>query len=177
MVKDFNWYQELYLFIAFLVLHILGHSMVKRYCFYIWEDSFTYCSIICFPTEDFGINTSFVWVADIFIAIIPQFGMVVIFKLLPFFSLGETMSCRNKTNICNMGIIFCMSLLLNERWSLSLFFWGGGELYPWHVEVPRPGVEPASQQQPKPLQWQCWILNALHHKETPKIVSFWSNLF
>ena len=32
--------------------------------------------------------------------------------------------------------------------SLSLFFW----LHLWHVEVPRPGIEPAPQQQPQLLQ-------------------------
>ena len=30
-----------------------------------------------------------------------------------------------------------------------------------HVQAPRPGIEPASQQWPEPLQWQCWILNPL----------------
>ena len=29
------------------------------------------------------------------------------------------------------------------------------------------GIKPAPQQQPKPLQWQCWILNPLCHKRTP----------
>ena len=33
--------------------------------------------------------------------------------------------------------------------------------------VPRPGTEPTSQQQPKLLQWQQWILNPLYHKRTP----------
>ena len=39
--------------------------------------------------------------------------------------------------------------------------------HPWHVEVPRPGIEPP-QQQPQLLQWQCWILNPLHHRELLK---------
>ena len=32
---------------------------------------------------------------------------------------------------------------------------------PWHVEFPRSGIEPAPQRWPKPLQWQCHILNPL----------------
>ena len=33
---------------------------------------------------------------------------------------------------------------------------------PWHVEVPRPRIKPVPQKPPKPLQWQCQILNPLH---------------
>ena len=44
--------------------------------------------------------------------------------------------------------------------NLSLFFsfW----LHQWHVNVPRPGIEP------KPQQWQCWIFNWLSYQGTPK---------
>ena len=31
------------------------------------------------------------------------------------------------------------------------FFW----LCPWHVEIPRPGTEPAPQQRPELLRWHC----------------------
>ena len=48
------------------------------------------------------------------------------------------------------------------------FFW----LYLWLVEVPGPGIEPMPQQQPKPLQWQCCILNLLCHKRPPLYVFF-----
>ena len=34
-------------------------------------------------------------------------------------------------------------------------FW----LHPWLVETLGPGIEPASQQWPEPLQWQCWIFS------------------
>ena len=44
--------------------------------------------------------------------------------------------------------------------------------YPRHVEVLGPGFKLTPQQRPKPLQWQCWILNSLHHKGTPKIYYF-----
>ena len=44
---------------------------------------------------------------------------------------------------------------------LFIYFW----LHPRHVEVPEPERKPASQQQPKLLQWQCQILNLLHHRE------------
>ena len=37
----------------------------------------------------------------------------------------------------------------------------------WHVEVAGAGTEPVPQQQPEPLQWECQILNPLHHKGTP----------
>ena len=42
-------------------------------------------------------------------------------------------------------------------------FW----LRPRHVEIPGPGIEPVSQQQPELLQGQCQVLNPLHHQGTP----------
>ena len=38
-----------------------------------------------------------------------------------------------------------------------------------HAEVLGPGINPMLQQQLKPLQWQCRILNLLSHKRTPEI--------
>ena len=35
------------------------------------------------------------------------------------------------------------------------------------AEVPRLTIEPAPQQQHKPLKWQCWILNPLYQRRTP----------
>ena len=35
------------------------------------------------------------------------------------------------------------------------------------MEVPGPGIESTTQQWIKPLQWQCQILNLLHHKGKP----------
>ena len=35
------------------------------------------------------------------------------------------------------------------------------------MKIPRPGIEPAPQQQLKPVRWQGWILNPLHHRTTP----------
>ena len=40
------------------------------------------------------------------------------------------------------------------------FFW----LCLWHLQVPRPGIKPTSQQQSGLLQQQCWILNQLCHQ-------------
>ena len=40
---------------------------------------------------------------------------------------------------------------------------------PKYVEVPGPGMEPTVRQQPKPLQWQHWILNPLRHKRILKV--------
>ena len=50
-------------------------------------------------------------------------------------------------------------------WFLFLFFWP----HPWHVELPRPGMEPSLQQRPKLLQLQCHILNPLHHRKLPTV--------
>ena len=36
------------------------------------------------------------------------------------------------------------------------------------MEVPGPGIESLSQQQPELEQWQCWILNQVSHRETPE---------
>ena len=41
------------------------------------------------------------------------------------------------------------------------FFW------PRHAEVPRPGIEPMSQQPPEPQQRQRWIPNLPSPKGTP----------
>ena len=41
-----------------------------------------------------------------------------------------------------------------------------------HVEVLGPGIELELQQQPEPLQQQCWILNPMHHKGTPELFIF-----
>ena len=43
------------------------------------------------------------------------------------------------------------------------FFW----LYLWHVDAPRPGIKPAPEQQPEPMQWQHQILYPLCRKRTP----------
>ena len=53
--------------------------------------------------------------------------------------------------------------------SYTFFFWQ----CPRHMKVPGPGIETAPQQQPKLLQWQCWILNPLGHKRNPKMFPFW----
>ena len=49
----------------------------------------------------------------------------------------------------------------------SLFFFLA---MPQHADVPRPGIEPVPQQQPKVLQGQHWILNLMHHKRIPKLL-------
>ena len=48
--------------------------------------------------------------------------------------------------------------------SSSFFFFFS--LHLWHEEVPGPGIKAMLQQRPKPLQWQWWTLNLLHHKGT-----------
>ena len=51
------------------------------------------------------------------------------------------------------------------------FFW----LSLQHTEVTWPGIKTAPKQEPELLQWQCWILNPLHHKEAPKHFFFFFN--
>ena len=51
------------------------------------------------------------------------------------------------------------------------FFW----TYLQHMKFPRPGIKPVPQQPPKPLQWQGWILNLLHHRRTPTCLTFWGH--
>lgn len=40
------------------------------------------------------------------------------------------------------------------------------------MEVPRAGIEPGPQHQPKPLQWQCPIFNLLCPKRIPQVISY-----
>ena len=47
---------------------------------------------------------------------------------------------------------------------------------PWHAEFPGPRIKPTPQQRPKPLHWQCQILNLLGHQVTPTIHSIY-NIF
>ena len=52
----------------------------------------------------------------------------------------------------------------SARLQTNIFFW----LHLQHMKIPRPGIEPLPQQWPKALQWQCWVLNPVCHKRTPK---------
>ena len=47
----------------------------------------------------------------------------------------------------------------------------------WHVEVPRPGIEPKPQHWPKPLQWQYQILNLRYCKRAPNFIFWFTYLF
>ena len=75
-------------------------------------------------------------------------------------------------------VLICLSLIANDGgylhiffremsvWLLALFFFFlGCTLSMW--KSPWPGTEPAPKQRPEPLQWQCQILNSLHHRGTP----------
>ena len=59
----------------------------------------------------------------------------------------------------------------SEKILSSTAFLGGGGLFPWPSEVPRPGNEPTRQQWQEPQQWQYQILNLLHHQGTPAFLS------
>ena len=48
-------------------------------------------------------------------------------------------------------------------------FW----LLPWHMEIPRPGIEPMPQLQIKPLQLQRYILNLLYPKRAPEFYYYY----
>ena len=67
-----------------------------------------------------------------------------------------------QSHCATVGTLGDMFLLL--FFFLIFIFW----LYLWHVDIPRPGIEPTPQQQPKPQHSQHWVLNPLSHRETPK---------
>lgn len=58
--------------------------------------------------------------------------------------------------LLKVSLGFSFSWLGVFVFALFCFVW----LYLQHAEVPRPGIEPASQMWLKPLQWQWQILNA-----------------
>ena len=64
-------------------------------------------------------------------------------------------------------VIFLLKKLSFVLWfAYSLLFCFVFWSHLLHVELPRPENEPAPQQRPKTLQWQCQILKSLHHKRT-----------
>ena len=67
---------------------------------------------------------------------------------------------------CMFDFFFCLSALCN----FSSFFFFFPHLQ--HVESSRLGIEAAPQQQPKPQQWQHWILNPPSHQGTPALCYF-----
>uniref|UniRef100_A0A8D0S3D8 G-protein coupled receptors family 1 profile domain-containing protein n=1 Tax=Sus scrofa TaxID=9823 RepID=A0A8D0S3D8_PIG len=69
--------------------------------------------------------------------------------------------------------LICVSCFVLFQLPLSLSF-SPSLLYPQHVEVPGPGTKPTSQQWPKSLQRQCWILNLLYHKTTLNYLFFFN---
>ena len=71
--------------------------------------------------------------------------------------------------ICHFAIAFGISYVF-------ILFFGGVGFSPWHVEVPRPGIEPVPQQQLELQQWQYLILNLLHHKRTLVLCLIWSSI-
>lgn len=66
---------------------------------------------------------------------------------------------------------FCVCLRFWK--SLSYFFW----LCPWQVEVPKPGLEHAPQQQPEPLRWQCGVPQENSCVTTELLSSFYFKYF
>ena len=50
---------------------------------------------------------------------------------------------------------------MSARFLFSFFLFFFKWLHPWHVEVPRPGIESKPQLQPTPQLRQSWILNPL----------------
>ena len=85
----------------------------------------------------------------------------------PLISLVNSSSFVYNTQCAQYSIGYLFSLL-SWKWQLLdrfwiFFFW----LCLWPVEVPRPGMEPAPQQWPRPLQRQLWIFHLLCRKGTP----------
>ena len=67
-------------------------------------------------------------------------------------------TCRRTSTRCGLG-----QNKQTKTCPFKIFFFC---LYPWHVEVPGPGIEPEPQLQPAPQLQQRWILNPLHHTVT-----------
>ena len=69
------------------------------------------------------------------------------------------------------SIIYLKISLNLPIWKLETYFFSFFFLnfwpYPWHVEVPWPGIQSRAGIKPKLLQWQCWDLNLLSHRRTP----------
>ena len=70
-------------------------------------------------------------------------------------------SLHSHSNMILCGV-FCFCFVL-----FCFLFFGGG-LCSWHVEVPRPGIEPTPERWLRLPQWRHWILNTLHHRGTPE---------
>ena len=65
-------------------------------------------------------------------------------------------------------IYYFLKIISGVFWHWWVFFVSLGFcLLPQNSKLPRPGIKPAPQQQPKPLQWQWQILNPLSHQGTP----------
>ena len=76
-------------------------------------------------------------------------------------------------NSCSESIwgLLALASSFMLTWYGSIFFF----LFWLHLlpgEVSGPGIEPAPQQRPELLQWQCQSLNLLHHKGTPVWIYF-----
>ena len=122
------------------------------------------------------IGTSNEWEFTCYFTFSPAFGIVRIVDLGHCNRLG-VLSCFN---LLFPDGIWCEASLHKFICHLCVFcgevsgVWGGEVVVVWgffphlqHMEVPGPGIEPKPQQWPKALQWQCQILNPLHHKRTP----------
>ena len=78
--------------------------------------------------------------------------------ILPF-SLSFTNRCSQYTTFCIL--LFFQLICLGDCWNRRVMFICLFRAWPWHVEIPRPGIKPVPKQQSKSLQWQHHILNTL----------------
>ena len=71
---------------------------------------------------------------------------------------------------------FTYTLALSDFTTMGIYYFDNNNtifwLHLWHAEVPGTGIEPVTQLQPQPQQWQWWILNLLCHKRTPPKIFF-----
>ena len=81
---------------------------------------------------------------------------------------ASRVSAQEMSKFNSKTLVITLRIFLLFFFFFFFFFW----LHPWHVEVPQPRTEPVSQQQPKLQQWQCQILNPLHHQGTPTLWIF-----
>ena len=146
--KTFQWLSTLIIFISSFSTHSSAHSFLD----------FPTCHSVIINPEDFflvSLTLSSIWHC---------------------YSLSFSPSCCliSSHHLCILSTLHSAWQIVEvQKISAKLIWTRGVTLFFFlpclqHVEIPGPEIEPVPQQRPKPMPWQCWILNPLHHKRTPK---------
>ena len=85
-----------------------------------------------------------------------------------FFPFGNWSEIRK----CFLNNLLWFHLLWLSKYLFYCFFVFSLQPHSQHVEVPRPGIEPALQLWPAAQLWQCWILTLLCHVGTSLLLLF-----